>query len=85
MNSMIGKRLARLEEIQSAAMPSRERRRFYVSGYGQGDAADFLESCGHDVRDGDIIRQIIDVAPEGGPLIAPITDITAEIRAKRAN
>lgn len=82
MNNILDKRLARLEQahIQSAEQGARQK--FYVGGYGDGDPIDFLRSCGHDVKDGDIVRQIIGAAPQGGPLVARFQDLTAEIRGR---
>jgi hypothetical protein len=82
MNAFLDKRLVKLEQIHTPPAEQRERQQFYVNGYGYGDPGDFLINCGHDVRDGDIVRHIIGAAPQGGPLFEPFTDITAEMRAK---
>jgi hypothetical protein len=82
MNSILDKRLAKLEQVHIPPAEQRERQKFYVEGYGDDDPAEFLRSCGHDVKDGDIIRQIVAAAPQGGPLFAPFVDVTAEIRGR---
>jgi hypothetical protein len=86
MNTLLDKRLAKLEQVHSPAPPPvlRQRQTFYVEGYGDGDVAEFLVACGHDVQDGDIIHTIVSPAPGGGPLVEPYVDITAEMRARRA-
>jgi len=84
MNALFDKRLAKLEQVHTPPVEQRERQQFYVEGYGDGDPAEFLRSCGHDVKDRDIIRQIVSPAPQGAPLFAPYVDITAEMRARNA-
>ena len=85
MTTLLDKRLARLAQAHTPPAEQRERQWFAVRGYGEGDVGDFLISCGHDVRDGDVIRQIVSPIPGGGgPLVEPYVDITAEMRARNA-
>ena len=71
MPTLLDKRLARLEQAHTPPAEQRERQWFAVRGYGEGDVGDFLISCGHDVRDGDVIRQIVSPIPGvGGPLVS---------------
>jgi hypothetical protein len=68
-----------LEQVHSPGFPDRQRRKFYVRGYGKGTPAEFLRSRGHHVSDDDIIRHIIGAAPEGGPLFESFVDATADM------
>lgn len=68
-------RLERLEQSSRFARVADRPRRYVAQGPVGFDAYAFLRSCGHDVRDHDIVLVIVG-AEDGRPVDLPLADLT---------